>query len=166
MWDLPAQKGVSLPPFASPTDALQELEKNMFSKRFFACFRRFARLTCLEPNPAVFQRRDPMDFPRCALKKECALIKHSIVSVTHLAFFKFVCFWRTVWKKRIFEKYENGSGHSREWIRLRTQRVICYAWSFNICDMLAYKQWSVMIHGRFKLVHACKQHQPVSLNNK
>ena len=59
----------------------------MFSKRFFACFRRFARLTCLEP----FQRRDPMDFPRCALKKECASIRHS-ETVAFMAWrFIFVC---------------------------------------------------------------------------
>ena len=95
LWDLPAQKCLSLPPLSSPTDALQELEVNFFQNRFLACFRRFARLTCLEPNPAVFQRRDPMNFPRCALKKGCAPIQHSIVSAFTWRF-RICLFWRTI----------------------------------------------------------------------
>ena len=72
---------------------------SIFQTRFFACFRRFARLTCLEPNPAVFQRRDPIDFPRCALKKGCAQFQHLIVSAFTWRF-RFYGFWRAFSKRR------------------------------------------------------------------
>ena len=74
----PRKVFLSLPYFLQ--QILSKSWTSIFQTRFFACFRRFARLTCLEPNPAVFQRRDPIDFPRCALKKGCAQFQHLIVS--------------------------------------------------------------------------------------